>query len=213
MARIGPVGQGEATIETTQDGASARENVIDPRTIVFTETPATSVEPGTSEPGTSEPGAKRRGRPPGSVNKAKARSPVSVSTDMMQFSLQGLHSMLAIMLSAPQWELSEEEAKHVSKSYEAVAQFYDMQASQKSIAWGNLAMTLMIVYGSRIGSTIALNKAKRQEAKANNPKATPTVVVQHPKQAGPPLGATPMVRKSTPDDLNMLNEAPMPMFG
>jgi hypothetical protein len=222
MARIGP--RSTETIGGSNDGAhgNPEDNVIDPRTFVLREEPGSTSEGPDSGSGTDEGTGterKKRGRPFGSTNKQKDKT---LSVDAIQFSLTGIHALLATALQAPELVLSPAEAEHVARSYTAVARHFDMQASQKAIDIGNFCVTLGIVYGSRLVS-IGIRRKATREARG---KGTPAVVVQPAPRTTPtapgsnapagdpnrPNGAQPLSRPKTPEDNTMLDEIPIPMF-
>lgn len=132
----------------------------------------------------SGPGEKRRGRPPGSGNKGprqasgtgKAASKAPLDVNAIQFALTGIHALLAAGLSAPELTLSDAEAEIVSKNIVAVARHYDLQATAKATDWGNLIVSLGVVYGGRFVSLTARKRqenAMRRQQRANPPPPPP----------------------------------------
>lgn len=149
---------------------------------------------------------------------AKARTPVaakgSLDVNSIQFALTGIHALLAAGLHAPELELSEAEAETVSKSIVAVSRHYDLQQTQKATDWGNLVVSLGVVYGGRIirisARTSAEKKAKRGATAANTgfTPTAPNVAPQQPQTAAPVINAKMGVatRQKTAADDALLNE-------
>lgn len=157
---------------------------------------------------------------PAPAHKEAKGSPLSVNS--VQFSLTGIHALLAVALSAPELVLSDTEAETIAKNVVAVAKHYDLQQSAKATDWGNLILSLGVVYGGRMVSIYARNKAARppkkppagfsQVQQPPAPAAPSHIRVDHPNAAGPPSGATPLTRKATVEDQAMLNEIEPAMF-
>jgi len=142
-----------------------------------------------------------------------------IDLDAIQFSLSGIHAMLASMMQAPEWKLSDEEASQIAKSYGRVARHFDMTMHTKSIDIGNFVVILTIIYGSRIGSTMARASARRSERRAGMQPGVPVQPPDHSpgvstpsKRAVAPAGLQPLVRPRTEADNALLNEAITPMF-
>jgi hypothetical protein len=154
-------------------------------------------------------------KPASGATRSQAGPPLSVNS--VQFSLTGIHALLAVGLSAPELKLEDEEAKTVSENIVAVARHYDLQQTQKATDIGNLVMSLVIVYGGRL---VRISARKKIERNANRAKAAgfaaveqatgqpaaPTVRVNHPVVAGKPTGAMPVTRPKTEADQALLNE-------
>lgn len=158
------------------------------------------------------------GKDTGKPAATKARSPVvkggSLDVNSIQFALTGIHALLAAGLHAPELELSEAEAETVAKSIVAVSRHYDLQQTQKATDWGNLVVSLGVVYGGRIirisARTSAAKKASRG-ATAPNTGFTPTapnVAPQQPQTRTPEAAkaAMPPMRPRTREDDALLNE-------
>jgi hypothetical protein len=82
--------------------------------------------------------------------------------------LLSIHLMGATILKVPELALSDEEAKKITAAVAKVASHYDVGASEKSIAWANLAICAGGVYGTRIWTyqlrTKAEEETRRQQA-------------------------------------------------
>lgn len=119
-----------------------------------------------------EPAPKRgRGRPPGSKTrngKAKAEK-IPTSLDGIEGILLSLHTMGATFAKVPELNLTDEEAKKLSAAIERVASLYDFGASEKTLAWVNLAMCVGGIYGTRVFAYSMRTKQEADEAKKRAP--------------------------------------------
>lgn len=122
----------------------------------------------------------------------------SIDVNSVQFALTGIHALLAAGLTAPELELSETEAETVAKNIVAVTRHYDLQQTAKATDWGNLVVSLGVVYGGRI---IRISARKRDEkAKARGATApstgfvptAPNVAPQQPRTMEPNKAASGM---------------------
>jgi hypothetical protein len=158
------------------------------------------------------------------------KAPLTV--DGLAFSLSGIHSLLAVTLSAPELAWKDDEAKIVAENMVAVSRHYDIQASQKAIDWGNLVIALGTVYGRKV-VPLAMRKSREATAArkarmanagftaspmspaANPAKPNPVSGTRsmHPNAAGPPTGAGPVLRPKQPSDLALLDEPEEPLWG
>lgn len=68
--------------------------------------------------------------------------------------------MLAGLTQVPELAIAQQEAAAMSTAINNVAQHYDVQASQKTVDWGNLIATLSMVYGTRM---VAIYSRKKSE--------------------------------------------------
>lgn len=57
-------------------------------------------------------------------------------------------------LNSPIFQIEENEAEKIANALVDVLQYYDFEASAKTIAWANLAGTLATVYGLRVWSVL-----------------------------------------------------------
>lgn len=138
----------------------------------------------------------------------------SIDVNSVQFALTGIHALLAAGMHAPELELSETEAETVAKNIVAVTRHYDLQQTQKATDWGNLAVSLGVVYGGRIirisARTRAEKAARRGATAASTGFAAAPVnhapqqpqVREPPKQAPTPVPTRPRTR----EDDALLNE-------
>jgi hypothetical protein len=158
----------------------------------------------------------------GGTSTTSKKAPLTV--DGLAFSLSGIHSLLAVSLSAPELAWKDEEAKIVAENLVAVSRHYDIQASQKAIDWGNLIVALGTVYSKKVipfavrrsRETTAARKAASSSAGFTaspmspmvNPKPNPVsgTRTMHPNVAGTPNGASPVLRPKQPSDLALLDE-------
>ena len=226
MARIGSRTQTSNGGENDGTLSNIGETVIDPRTLVFASDPnAEGSSEGSGEGSPDTATGKRRGRPPGSKNGTSQGSPqgarktVPIDVNALQFSLTGIHAILASTFKAPELVIAPTQAEMQAKNIAAVARHYNMQASQQAIDMGNLVISSLIIYGSMTAAIMARLKAEK-EAKRQGFNLAPSVPVQAPqatRQTSPlngskPSGAAPGTRPKTREDDALLDEIVAPMF-
>ena len=157
------IGNAESGDTGTETGTETGDGIFtDPETAAGTNT---GIE---TETGTEV--RRKRGRPKGSAGKNKAAK-VSTSLEGIEGILLSLHMMGAAMLQIPELALSEKEAAQLTDAISNVAKHYDFGASEKTIAWMNLAVITGGVYGTRAFAyhvrTKAESEQKKREAKPN----------------------------------------------
>lgn len=105
---------------------------------------------------------KRRGRKPGTRNKAKA-----VQGDLTSM-LFGVHQMCAALLKVPELALDEAEAKRLNDAAVEVMRHYtDVSLPPEIVAWFNLAMVGGIIYGPRyIAYSVRTKRERENNARA-----------------------------------------------
>lgn len=138
----------------------------------------------------------------------------SIDVNSVQFALTGIHALLAAGMAAPELELSETEAETVAKNIVAVTRHYDLQQTAKATDWGNLVVSLGVVYGGRlirISARRKVEKAARRGATAPGTGFNPAPVnhaPQQPQVREPPRPAPAPVasRPRTREDDALLNE-------
>lgn len=139
----------------------------------------------------STPTRKKRGRPPGSGKvgaKTKTKT-VQTSLEGIEGILLSLHMMGAAMLKVPELALSDGEAAKLSEAIGRVAALYDFGASEKTLAWVNLAVCCGGVYGTRL---FAYNlRVKAEAEKKRRDKVTPFPMESASPFAASPFDATP----------------------
>lgn len=122
------------------------------------------IDGGTGEPGTAtnhDGKPKRRGRPPGSRNRPREEKTPENLGDLKAL-LLSVHFMGAKMLSAPELELSEEEAAKLSGAITNVAKYYSMTIDPKKMAIIQLAFCMGGIYGPRIKAMTSKSKNSTQ---------------------------------------------------
>lgn len=145
-------------------GTGTEEGIFtDPATVTGADTGAES------ETGTVR---RKRGRPKGSGGKTKAAK-VSTSLEGIEGILLSLHMMGAAMLQIPELVLSEKEAASLTDGIARVASLYDFGASEKTIAWMNLAVIAGGIYGTR---AFAYHLRIKQEVEEQKQKQKPNVI-------------------------------------
>jgi len=157
----GDIGTNDAATATEHDNSngSVTADFVDPATAISTPADGTSVS--------GEP-RRRRGRPPGSGNKNKAPKS-AIGADGIAALLVTLHSGLVIVSKCPELEITEDEAAKLAKASKTVADLYDMQASQKAIAWTNFIGIAGSIYITRIiAISIRLREQRKPPSKEGN---------------------------------------------
>lgn len=143
-----------------------------------TGTDAGAAATGASIPGAVDPatiaGPRKRGRPPGSKNKANLSAPkpaaatapkqVALSVDGVSAILFSIHGMLAGITRVPELALDDKESKQLAAAIAEVGKHYDLTADPKMVAWANLTMTCAALYGSRFVAIKFRIAAQREAA-------------------------------------------------
>lgn len=110
---------------------------------------------------------KRRGRKPGSRNRAtgtpgKSASQTSHSISNILFSM---HMMASVFFKTPELSMEEEEAKELATAITRVTELYDVpMMDEKTMAWINLAMVGAKIYGPR---AVAVTVNKKNKPRQN----------------------------------------------
>jgi len=106
---------------------------------------------------------KSRGRPAGERKPKSTQSGKKEKLSARQ--LTGIiylgNSAAASALKAPALEIDEKEAALIADAVVDVLQYYDFEASAKTVAWANLVGTLATVYGLRIWSMMQNGQVSR----------------------------------------------------
>jgi hypothetical protein len=109
--------------------------------------------------------------------------------------LLSVHTMGAAILNVPELALDPKEAHSLAEAVSNVAQFYDIPADPKTVAWINLGMCGMTIYGTR---ALAYSNRLKMEARgklaappAPQARPAPTGAGADRGQAPRPNGATP----------------------
>lgn len=130
---------------------------------------------GGSNNASPNPPKRGRGRPKGSGKSAGAgatKTATPLDLNFVQFSLMGIHTMLASVTKTPELELNDDEAERIAKSIQNVAQYYPVYVDAKTQAWMALIMTAGAIYGSR---GIAIAARMKTEANAKRPSQSAQV--------------------------------------
>lgn len=77
--------------------------------------------------------------------------------------------MLAALVKTPELALRQDEAKTLGEGIAQVAQFYDVQASEKTIAWTNLSIAVAVVYGPRLVALMGNRPSKAEKPEVEKP--------------------------------------------
>jgi hypothetical protein len=141
-------------------------------------------------------GPKRRGRKPG-WRKAVEQTPVPPNLADIDFGAIMLqaHQMLAA-LTIPELEIERKEADKLTAALKAALKFHPAGISPEKLAYINLGMVAVEVYGSRTLAwrmRIAQEKAQRRPAVPMGPVRAPTGAPA-PAQAGAPAGPAAPIR-------------------
>ena len=128
------------------------------------------------------PKGKPRGKGNGGSQAAKATANLDLSG--LESILFSLHMLLAANSGHEELALSEEEAHALAEAFAKVQRHYPPKVNQKMMDWGNLALCLGTVYGSR-GVTLY---QKTKDAKEAKRRAPPLRVVEMPQHSPMPQG-------------------------
>lgn len=141
---------------------------------------------------------KRRGRPPGSANKAKS-IPANISG--IEKTLYGIHQMLGAII-APELAIGEDDAKELASSIHAVNRHYNVRMfDEKTQDWLNLIMVAGAMYGGRI---VAIRDRKRAARTAR--PVMPRAQSENPvpgNAAPPPFAAAPVTERPLEKNLRV----------
>lgn len=137
--------------------------------------------------------ARRRGRPVGSTNTAKpADNPgipaaeIEVSRTVIE-GVVSIHKMLAMIIQAPEFEVTEAQAKAVLEVNQKLAAEYDYRVTSKTVAWSNFWITMFGVYGTK-----CIQYGRRKNAEPKKPEGIRLVPPNTPKaQPNPPSQQAP----------------------
>lgn len=134
-----------------------------------------TIDPATVAAGNSdgEPGRKRRERSDKGKSRgargAGAGTKASLDLSLVEFTLVGIHSILAAATKIPELELQQEEAKTLAVHIGNVAQYYPMMIDPKTQAWVALFIVAGGLYGTRFVAYNARLHAEKQSATAVQP--------------------------------------------
>lgn len=161
--------------ESVESGASSTERIAGYSAI----TPSYPIS------GTETGGPKKRGRPRGSRNRTTTdtsgtgytqetgKNLATSSIADLEALLLSIHLMGAKLLSCPELELDDAEAKKLSDSIKNVAKYYPVVISAKKIALFDLGATLTGIYGTRVIAIMA-GRGKGRVASSSGPVAVPS---------------------------------------
>lgn len=118
------------------------------------------VNPASAASGDSGTGTRRRGRPPGSRNGTRKATVTETSRNIGEM-LFSLHLGMATFLSSEHWAITEDEADRLGKAIIRVTQCYNINVlSEEQLAWVNLAMVAVPIYGTRAFLSVQSKKEK-----------------------------------------------------
>ena len=116
---------------------------------------------------------KRRGRKPGTTNKATQNK---VDINAVEGLLYNVHGMLSMIVKTPEVAITQEEAAHLAKAIANVNEHYDTRINAKTMAWINLGMASAAIYGPRV--VVLINKRKPKAQSQTQQPPSPFQVVQ-----------------------------------
>jgi hypothetical protein len=76
-----------------------------------------------------------------------------------------MHLMMASFLKIEELSLSDVEARKLAKAMQRVAELYDIEATERTIAWVNLITCMGGIYGTRAFAYSMRKKREAEEAK------------------------------------------------
>lgn len=148
---------------------------------------ASGSEPAESTGGGGEPARRGRGRPKGSGTKsaaspAQAKQESSLNVNGIEKILYSLHAMGASLFAIPEMEITEDEARRISKAIAGVSDQYKVMIDPRRAAQIDLVRELGTIYGSR---AVAYYLRKKAE-KARPVNAAPQRAPQPQRAPAPP---------------------------
>lgn len=141
-----------------------------------------SVDPITAGGTRSSGTGRKRGRPAGSKNgERKTQTPTKNNLTALENILLSVHFGVSALLSTPELDINEDEAKKFAGSLARISNLYDDRINPKAVAWVDLIAVLGAIYGPRMIAIHARMKAEKAPTPAratviNMPRAktTPT---------------------------------------
>ena len=110
------------------------------------------------------------------------------NSDNLAAMLLGLHTMMALIASSPELELSEDEAIKLGKAIQHVNSLYeDAVIPEKPAAWIHLAM---VTGGIWIPRVMAMRSRWQREEKENSQSSTEPQTMAEPSAIFPPVHRT-----------------------
>lgn len=123
--------------------------------------------------GDGEPARKRRGRPKGYKlgPRVAKETPRSASLAGIEQLLLSIHGIAAATLNIEELELMPAEAKSLTEAINGVAKHYPVGMSEKTLAWANLGIVAIGVYGTRVAAYGIRKKMEKQRKIPSGPQA------------------------------------------
>lgn len=95
-----------------------------------------------------------------------------------------IHLGLATIVKTPELELEKEESDKLAAAAVNVAGFYNIEASEKALAWTNLAVVGFMTYGPRVFAMRLRWQTERDEAAtAREARNAASIVAPHLRSA------------------------------
>lgn len=76
------------------------------------------------------------------------------------------HKMLALLTKNPMWVISADESVRLANAIKSVLVFHNMSINPKMAAYGELAIALVMIYGSRLGMMAMQKQAEKKKQAA-----------------------------------------------
>lgn len=121
--------------------------------------------------GTDAP--KRRGRKPGTRNKAKS---AAFSVDAVSQTLVGIHTALVAITKVPELAIDKAEADMLSSAIGNVQRHYPIKTTEKAMDWTNLFICCFGLYSVRYFAIRNRKKANKPQGTRANSQAKPEPV-------------------------------------
>lgn len=208
-------GNGTANVESSITGSDGIIR-IDPAAIDAAhsghEPPAVGSRPGYGPNGRklNKDGTERKAKGSGgNAAPARAQAP-PLSVDTLTFAIVGIHALLATTLKVPELALDPREGTQLALALQNLQRFYNIQMTEKALAWSNLTMTCATIYATRAAAIGARMKMEARNPRPDNvirpqqfrqtvvtpepmrqPSAAPMTPDGDPVQAAPPINETP----------------------
>jgi hypothetical protein len=95
-----------------------------------------------------------------------------------------IHLGLSTVTKCPEFELEQSESDRLAKAAEGVARHYNIEASEKALAWTNLTVVAFSMYTPRIVALKLRFAMDREERRMKAEAQNPMGATVHPLRPG-----------------------------
>lgn len=155
-------------------------------------------------------GTERKAKGSGGNAAAPRTQAPPLSVDTLTFAIVGIHTLLATTLKVPELALDPREGQQLALALQNLQRFYNIQMTEKALAWSNLTMTCATIYATRAAAIAARMKMEARNPRQDNvirpqqfrpavvtpapmtpPQAAPLTPDGDPVSAAPPVNEAP----------------------